>query len=130
MPICDVEVEVKDVMAALSLVNLPSDCELIPSSVITVKGDIDHSDIISAGYVDADDLPDKEEIAAQAIADLDVNLRDLRDGLRELIAGDRGMAATLIARALSNWPDAARVAEETLRGTTYHDRRQLTLLLA
>lgn len=130
MPICDVEVEVKDVMAALSLVNLPSDCELIPSSVITVKGAVDHADIISAGYVDEDDMPDEEEIVAQAISGLEINLRDLRDGMRDLVAGNRDMAAILLIRALDEWPDAARVVEETLLSRTHHDRRQMTLLAA
>lgn len=130
MPICDVEVEVKDVMAALSLVNLPSDCHLIPSSVITVKGDVDHLDIVDAGYVDKDDLPSEDDLRQEGIESLDPHLRDLQDGLRDLIAGDRAMAAILLARALSEWPDAVRIVEETLGARTHHDRLQLTLLAA
>ena len=57
-------------------------------------------------------------------------LIDLADGLRDLMAGDRRMAATLLVRAFSDWPDAARTVEDLLLSRTAHDRRQLSLLAA
>lgn len=102
------------------------------------------------GVSDFNDLPDELEIEVEATIDLDtisdaaINngfiheddaldgiepaLIDLADGLRELMAGDRRMAATLLARAFSDWPDAARTVEDLLLSRTAHDRRQLSML--
>lgn len=62
--------------------------------------------------------------------EMEPNARDLADGLRSLIDGDRTMAATLLARSLKDWPDAARQVEDLLLSRTVHDRRQLSLLAA
>lgn len=62
--------------------------------------------------------------------ELEPSVRDLADGLRSLLEGDRSMAATLLARALNDWPDAARQVEDLLLSRTVHDRRQLSLLAA
>jgi hypothetical protein len=77
-----------------------------------------------AGFVDPD------EHANEVLADLAPALSDLRDGLIELLRGDLPMGATLLMRALDDWPDGARVAEEVLLGRTVHDHRQFALLAA
>lgn len=91
---------------------------------VEIEGEVDADDCINVaidcGYIHGGD----------ALDGLNPSLRDLCDGLRDLIAGDRDMAAILLSRALSEWPDAVRVVEETLGGRTCHDRRQLTLLAA
>ena len=68
--------------------------------------------------------------AADALDGLDPNACDLADGLRALIAGDRGTASIMLTRALDAWPDAVRVVEDTLAARTVRDRRQPTLLAA
>lgn len=64
----------------------------------------------------------------EALQELNPNQRDLADGLRALIEGDRQIAAALLARAFSEWPDAVRTVEDILFARTVPDRRQLTLL--
>lgn len=70
------------------------------------------------GYIDSDN----------ALEGLDPDSRDLADGLRSLIEGDRDMACTLLARAFAQWPDASRVVEDVLHGRNHADRRQLSLV--
>ena len=89
-------------------------CEV---KALVAPGDI-INEAIDMGYVDGD----------EAMDGLDPNTRDLADGLRALMEGDRNMAATLIVRALDHWPDAALAAETVLLSRTVHDRRQLSLL--
>lgn len=98
--------------------------ELPDTLDLDVDGVVDPDAIIDAaidmGYIHADDAMDG----------MDPELRDLTDGLRALIEGDRSMAATLLARALSEWPAAGRVVEDVLHGRTHRDRRQCVLALA
>lgn len=83
-------------------------------ALVSVDSCIDVAE--NEGYVDVDDLHP--------------NLRDLSDGLRALMDGDKQMATAMLSRALHEWPDAARVIEDVLMGRTHRDRRQAVLALA
>ncbi|WP_145201344.1 hypothetical protein [Sphingobium sp. B2] len=82
--------------------------------------DLFHDEAVNLGYVHEDD----------ALDGLDPNLRDLTDGLRCLLEGDRLMASALFSRAFDAWPDAARAVEDVLMSRTVRDRRQGALALA
>lgn len=86
----------------------------------TIDDDVFHDRAVDLRYVHEDQIMDGYSPEA----------RDLEDGLRSLIQGDRGMAVTLLQRAFSEWPDAMRVVEDVLLARTVHDRRQGALALA
>lgn len=97
---------------------LPDGSTMMVDGIVSVDDCIDTA--IDEGYVDAGD----------ALAGIDPGGRNLADGLRSLIEGDRAMAATLLMRCFSDWPEASRVVEDVLLGRTHHDRRQRALALA
>ena len=74
------------------------------------------------GYIEAEGYVD--------VDDLHPNLRDLSDGLRALLDGDKRLAVAMLSRALHEWPDAARTIEDVLLARTHRDRRQASLALA
>ncbi|WP_370308305.1 hypothetical protein [Sphingobium abikonense] len=86
----------------------------------TIDDDVFHDRAVDLRYVHEDKIMDRYSPEA----------RDLEDGLRSLIQGDRSTAVTLLQRAFSEWPDAMRVVEDVLLARTVHDRRQGALALA
>jgi hypothetical protein len=126
-----VSVPVRTLMDALELQALPSSALNIIDEKDTVDIDVDvdaEECAYQAGYIHADDAPDEEEIAENAIAGLEPCVRDLDDGIAALIAGDRPMASILMCRALDEWPDAARMVEVALRAKSRPDPRQLRFI--
>lgn len=123
-----VDVTVEEMLAALNNAidrrGLETFAELNDGLQLEVEATIDedlfHDRAGALGYVHEDDVMDGYSPEA----------RDLEDGLRSLIQGDRSTAVTLLQRAFSEWPDAMRVVEDVLMARTVHDRRQGALALA
>lgn len=86
----------------------------------SISSNLFHDQAIELGYVHEDD----------ALGGLEPEARDLSDAVRALIEGDKGLAATLFARALDGWPSAALAVETALLNRTAQDRRQCALALA
>ncbi|EQB13253.1 hypothetical protein [Sphingobium lactosutens] len=123
-----VDVTVEEMLAALNNAidrrGLETFAELNDGLQLEVEATIDedlfYDRASDLGYVHEDEIMDGYSPEA----------RDLEDGLRSLIQGDRGTAVTLLQRAFSEWPDAMRVVEDVLLARTVHDRRQGALALA
>lgn len=130
MPYIQVDITVSELMDAIGVTTLPEDGGLTVGDKVEVNAYVEGHDIEAAGYTQNDDIPDEDTMKEEALRGLDVELRNLRDGLRSLVEGDRAMAAILLSTALYNWPDAANVIDDVLHGRTHADRRQAELSLA
>ena len=105
-------------LSAESFKELDDDESFDVEAIVSVDACIDVAE--NEGWIDGD----------AALDGLDLDVRDLTDGLRYLLEGERVVAAALLSRAFAAWPDAARAAEEYILGRTVRDRRQGALALA